>query len=104
MIIRHLFNQRNLKHRLLTIYDDNSSIKDMIDINDPYLYKLYESQMETWICNIKNNSNIKRIIHIYKDMDYDLETNQNVSCIKELFKKSKGSPEDISKVNISFVF
>ena len=49
---------------LLTINDDSSLIKDMIDINDQYLYKLYENQMETWINNIKNNSNIKRIVFL----------------------------------------
>ena len=36
-------------------------------------------------------------------MDYDLETSQNVSCIKELFKQSKGNPEDMSKLIDEFL-
>ena len=55
--------------------------------------------MKTWVCNIKNNSDIKRIIHIYKDMDYDLETKKNVSGTKSEnvgtnVKKSAKGPKE----------
>jgi len=86
---------------LLTIHDDDTSFVNMVNLikQDQYKLKILVDQTRSWWGNKINNEIIEVFINMYiKYMNKDMEIEQIIRTVKELFSKNVNNSEELSKL------
>jgi len=86
---------------LLTIHDDDTSFVNMVNLikQDQYKLKILVDQTRCWWGNKINIDIIEVFINMYiKYMNKDMEIEQIIRTVKELFSKNVNNSEELSKL------